>query len=179
MKPISSRAIAVATFGLALPRATSRRKRVVRRSWAFHAISPRSLAAPLVGRASVGRCGHPLIGPRRFGQQAPRVRVAGLRNPAASYAGATRIFRGHEAEVRHQLARTREPSNIADLRDEAHRRDKRDPAQRLQRLHDRCPPPRRGELPELVREGLDVAFGLVDRVAVLLQRDGAAGQGGN
>ena len=32
MKPVSSRAIAVATFGLAFPRATSRRKRVVNRS---------------------------------------------------------------------------------------------------------------------------------------------------
>ena len=32
MNPVSSRAIAVATFGLALPRATSRRKRAVNRS---------------------------------------------------------------------------------------------------------------------------------------------------
>jgi len=39
MKPVSSRAIAVATFGFAFPRATSRRKRVVNRSWAFHAMS--------------------------------------------------------------------------------------------------------------------------------------------
>ena len=37
--PESSRAIAVATFGLAFPRATRRRKRVVSRSWAFHAMS--------------------------------------------------------------------------------------------------------------------------------------------
>ena len=39
MKPVSSRAIAVATFGFALPRATSLRKRDVRRSCAFHAMS--------------------------------------------------------------------------------------------------------------------------------------------
>jgi hypothetical protein len=39
MKPVSSRAIAVATFGFAFPRATSRRKRIVSRSWAFHAMS--------------------------------------------------------------------------------------------------------------------------------------------
>ena len=32
MKPVSSRAIAVATLGFAFPRATSRRKRVVSRS---------------------------------------------------------------------------------------------------------------------------------------------------
>ena len=32
MKAVSSRAIAVATFGFAFPRATSRRKRVVKRS---------------------------------------------------------------------------------------------------------------------------------------------------
>ena len=39
MNPVSSRATAVATFGLAFPRATSRRKRVVNRSCAFHAMS--------------------------------------------------------------------------------------------------------------------------------------------
>ena len=43
MKPVSSRAIAVATFGFALPRATSRLKRTVRRSWAFHAMSHTTL----------------------------------------------------------------------------------------------------------------------------------------
>jgi hypothetical protein len=37
--PESSRAMAVAAFGLAFPRATRRRKRVVSRSWAFHAMS--------------------------------------------------------------------------------------------------------------------------------------------
>jgi hypothetical protein len=39
MKPVSSRATAVATVGFALPRATSVRKRDVRRSGAFHAMS--------------------------------------------------------------------------------------------------------------------------------------------
>ena len=39
INPVSSRATAVATFGLALPRATNRRKRVVNRSWAFQAMS--------------------------------------------------------------------------------------------------------------------------------------------
>ena len=53
MKPVSSRAIAVATFGLALPRATNRRKRDVRRSWAFHAMSQIIGMAMAVGK-SVG-----------------------------------------------------------------------------------------------------------------------------
>jgi hypothetical protein len=39
MKPVSSRAIAVATFGFAFPRATKRRNREVRRSCAFHAMA--------------------------------------------------------------------------------------------------------------------------------------------
>src|SRR4029434_1779398 len=47
INPESSRAIAVATFGLAFPRATRRRKRVVSRSWAFHAMSQTTF-----GRAS-------------------------------------------------------------------------------------------------------------------------------
>ena len=39
MKPVSSRATAVATVGFAFPRATNFRKREVRRRWAFHAMS--------------------------------------------------------------------------------------------------------------------------------------------
>ena len=39
MKPVSSRAIAVATFGFAFPRVTKRRNRDVNRSCAFHAMS--------------------------------------------------------------------------------------------------------------------------------------------
>ena len=48
---------------------------------------------------------------------------------------------------------------------------KRDAAERLQRIDDRRPAPRRRELPQLIGEALDAAFGFVDRVAVLLQRD--------
>ena len=71
----------------------------------------------------------------------------------------------------------REASNVADLGDEADRGDKRDTAQRLQRIHHRRPAPRGRVLPELVGEPLDAAFGLVDRVAVLLQRDVLRGEG--
>ena len=71
----------------------------------------------------------------------------------------------------------REPSNIADFRDEADRRDKRDAAQRLQRVQDRRPAPRRGQVAELVGQALDAAFGFVDRVAVLLERDVLRGEG--
>ena len=39
MNPVSSRATAVATLGFALPRAISFRKRDVKRSCAFHAMS--------------------------------------------------------------------------------------------------------------------------------------------
>lgn len=59
---------------------------------------------------------------------------------------------------------------------EADRRDKRHTAERLQRVDDRCPAPRRRELAELFREPFDAAFGFVDRVAVLLQRDVLRGQ---
>src|SRR3989337_1433924 len=75
-------------------------------------------------------------------------------------AGPTGVLRGDQAQVRHELAGMREPSDVADLRDETYRRDKRDPAQRLQGLDDRGPPPRGRELPELVGQALDAAFGL-------------------
>ena len=46
-------------------------------------------------------------------------------------------------------------SDVADFRDEADGRHKRDAAQRLQRVHDRRPAPRGGELPQLVGETVD------------------------
>ena len=46
MKPVSSRAIAVATFGFAFPRATRRRNRLVNRSCAFHAMSHTTFGSP-------------------------------------------------------------------------------------------------------------------------------------
>ena len=112
----------------------------------------------------------------RFYEQSPCVRIARLRDPSASNTGPARVLRRDQAEVRHQLAGMREPSNVADFGDEAHRRDKRDPAQGLQRLHHRRPAPRRRQLPELVGEPLDAAFGFIDRVAVLLQRDVLRGE---
>ncbi len=71
----------------------------------------------------------------------------------------------------------REPANVADFGDETHRRDKRDPAERLEGVDDRRPAPRGRELPELVGEPLDAAFGFVDRVAILLQGDVLRGEG--
>ena len=59
-----------------------------------------------------------LIGPRRFGEQPPRVRIAGLGDPAAADARPTRVFRRDEAEVGHQLARMTEPREVAELGDE-------------------------------------------------------------
>ena len=54
--------------------------------------------------------------------------------------------------------------------------NKRDPAQRLQGLYHRRPTPCGRDLPELAGEPLDAAFGFVDRVAVLLQRDVLGGE---
>lgn len=63
-----------------------------------------------------------------------------------------------------------EASDVAHLGDEAHGGHKGDPAQRLERVYHGRPPPGRRQLPELLGEPLDAAFGFVDRVAVLLQR---------
>jgi len=104
------------------------------------------------------------------------VGIARFGDPAAADARPAGVLRGDQAEVRHQLPRMGEPSNVADLRDEAHRRHKRDPAQGLQGLYHRRPTPCGRELPELVGEPLDAAFGFVDRVAVLLQRDVLEGE---
>jgi hypothetical protein len=64
-----------------------------------------------------------------------------------------------------------EPADIADFGDKADGGDERDPAERLQGVHHRRPAPAGGELPELVRQALDAAFGFIERVAILMQRD--------
>ena len=177
MKPVNSRAIAVATFGLALPRATSVRNRDVRRSCAFHAMSQIGLRQRFLAVEHLpSETWHALIRPRGFREQASRVRIARLGDPAASDTRPARVLRRDEAEVRHQLRGMREPSNVADLGDETHRRDKRDPAQRLERVDHRRPAPRGRQLPQLVGEPLDAAFRFVDRVAILLQRDVLRGE---
>jgi hypothetical protein len=44
------------------------------------------------------------------------------------------MFGGHQTEVRDQVPKMREATEVADLGDEPNRRDKRYPADRLQRL---------------------------------------------
>ena len=62
-------------------------------------------------------------------------------------------------------------SNVADLHDQADRRDKGDPAQRLQRLHHRRPPPVGDGLSQLRGDPRHAAFRFVNRVAIFLERD--------
>ena len=99
------------------------------------------------------------------------MRIAGLRDSAAPSTGPTRVFRGHEAEKRHELTRMTEPSDVADLDDEADGGDKRDATQGLEGLDARRPARGRRDLAQLVGEPLDTAFGVIDRVAIFLQRD--------
>lgn len=63
------------------------------------------------------------------------------------------------------------PSDVADLNDEADGGDKGDAAQGLQNIDDRRPAPRRHQLPQLARQAIASALGLINRVAVLLERD--------
>jgi hypothetical protein len=64
-----------------------------------------------------------------------------------------------------------EPREVAEFRDEGHRRDERHAAQGLERGDDRGPTPRRRELTELVRQPGDSLLGFGDRVTVFLERD--------
>jgi hypothetical protein len=74
--------------------------------------------------------------------------VAGFGDPAPTYTRPARVFRGDEAEERHQLAGVLDASDVAHFGDEAYGRDEGDAAQRLQRLHHGGPAPRRRELSE-------------------------------
>src|SRR5437867_2625604 len=114
---------------------------------------------------------NPLIGPRGFREQASHMRIAGLRDAAASDTRPTGIFRGYEPEIRHELARMTDAREVAEFRDEGDRRDEGHPAQRLPRGDDRRPAPRRRELTPLLREPGDTRLGFVDRVSIFLERD--------
>ena len=112
----------------------------------------------------------PLIRPRGFGEQASHMRIARLRDAAASDTRPTGMFRRHESKIGHEFAWMPEACEVAEFRDEGDGGDERHPAQRLPRGDDRCPAPRR-ELPQRLCEPVDARFGFVDRVAVFLERD--------
>src|SRR3990167_4643285 len=175
MNTVSSRAIAGATLGFAFPRATSFRKRDVRRSWAFHAMSQ-----TVFGNAS---CRYSICRPMRgtpwyaHAASASKRRACGLPAlviPPRRTLGPLEYSEGtrprYAISSRGCVNRRMSPISVTRPTAVTHE------TPRLPRLHDRGPAPRRRELPELVGEPLDPAFGVVDRVAVLLQRDVLRGE---
>jgi len=72
-----------------------------------------------------------LIGPRRFREPPPDVRIPGLRESSAPHTRPTGLCRGHQAEKRHQFARMAEAREIPEFGDDAHRGNERDAPQRL------------------------------------------------
>jgi hypothetical protein len=126
MKPVNSRAIAVATFGFAFPRATLLRKRDVSRRLRF----PRDVTDGFrQGFLSVQHLSpdprHALIRPRRFGEQPARVRIARFGDPPAADAGwvhsSTPTARGRETPWAAGDGRS---VGCADFDDETDGRDK-------------------------------------------------------
>jgi hypothetical protein len=115
--------------------------------------------------------GNALIRPRRFRQEASHVRIAGLRDRATAHARPAGVLRRHHSQVRHELARVPEAPQVAEFGDQRHRGDERHAAQRLERRHDRCPTPDGRQRSQLLGQALESPLGLVDRVAIFLQRD--------
>jgi len=79
-------------------------------------------------------------------------------------------------EIERQVAAARaalesESRQIAEFGHQRHAGDERHAAQGLQGRDDGSPPPRRREVTQLLGEPRDPSLGLVDRVAVFLQRD--------
>ena len=135
MKPVSSRAIAVATFGFAFPRATRRRKRAVRRSGAFPLRRLRSATAtPSTGRRSARLAGFSLhanvAGPARRRDPLEKVCRDILRPPLAL----ERLTESPGGQLRYQFRRPWSDGSTALLLD---------PLELLERLAALVPPPRR------------------------------------
>src|SRR5207247_10212157 len=93
----------------------------------FDLLTHRSLAFP-EGAAD----GRPVpIRPGSLDRDAPQMRVPGLRNPTPSRPGATGVLASTHPAVPHQLRGSLEAGELADFGDDRHRRDERDPTQRL------------------------------------------------
>ena len=73
-----------------------------------------------------------MITPCRFDDDPSQMRVARLRNAAASSPLATGVLAGHSAAVTHQLSSTCKARHLAQLSRDRHRRNVRDAAQCLQ-----------------------------------------------
>ena len=96
MKPVNSRATAVATFGFALPRATKRPKTRGQTQLRLPRDLPDRLRQRFLSIEHLPpEARQALIRPCRFGEQPARVRIAGLGDPAAADAGPARILRRH------------------------------------------------------------------------------------
>ena len=133
----------------------------------------------LFAKIAGGNPRNPLICPGRFGEQTAYVWIARLRNGAASHTRPAGIFRRHESGIRHQFPRVPESRQIAEFGHQRHAGDERHAAQGLQGRDDGSPPPRLREVTQLLGEPRDPSLGLVDRVAVFLQRDMFAGRSEN
>ena len=118
--PESSRAIAVATFGFALPARdqppeAGRQPELGLPRDVTHDLRQGFLPV----RMLTPDPRNPLIRPRRLGEQASHVRIAGLRDRPAPHPGPTRVFRRHEPEIRHEFARMPKAREVAEFGDEA------------------------------------------------------------
>ena len=102
---------------------------------------------------------NPLIRPCRFGEQAAHVRIAGFGDRAAPHRRPTRVFRGHEPEIGHELARMSETREISEFCNQRNGGEERHAAQGLERGDDGGPALRRRELSELLGESVDPLFG--------------------
>ena len=79
--------------------------------------------------------------PRRFGEKAARMGIAGLGDATAAHGVAAGVLGGHQSEVAHQMPRMGKALDVADFRDQANGADGVDTAQRAQGRHDRCKAP--------------------------------------
>jgi hypothetical protein len=178
MNPASSRATATQTLLICRLRARALGKARRQSQLCLPSLSANGLAQTLLAalRPVAHACSEAIV-PRRFRQQAARMRIAGLGDRTPADALATGGFGRHQAQIAHQLARMREPTDVADLGDQPNSRNFVDAAQGLQRSHDRLEAPARDRLAQCCRQPLNTRVGAADRLAVFGEGDLIAGIG--
>jgi hypothetical protein len=132
MKADSSRAIAVTITVRRLPFRSSERKRPHNLVCAFHAISRASrcgLHLWLLVSAYARRIS---IAPGRLHNNTSRPPIPGFGDAASLDLVASRVFRGHQTQIAHQLARILKAGEITDLGQHPHSRNEINSPHRLQ-----------------------------------------------
>jgi hypothetical protein len=108
---------------------------------------------------------------RSLDEDAPRSRIACLRNGPTSHRVTGCAFRRNKTEERHQLTRRTEPTDVADLGREGDSDKERNASEGLIGRHDRCHGPCRNDAMQLLFQGRQPSVCGIYRLNLILKNN--------